>query len=73
MDTAAAESGGIPSVSTRFSQGVENEQANAGRDGQTRLARPNSQAERGQGDIIFPRSADHEQDWQPYPFDLYSC
>ena len=29
--------------------------------------------ERGQGNINFPRSADHEQDWQPYPFDLYSC
>ena len=23
--------------------------------------------ERGQGDINFPCSADHEQDWQPYP------
>ena len=23
--------------------------------------------ERGQGNIIFPCSADHEQDWQPYP------
>ena len=29
--------------------------------------------ERGQGNIIFPRSADHEQDWQPYPVDAYSC
>ena len=26
----------------------------------------------GQGDIIF-RSADHEQDWQPYPVDPYSA
>ena len=25
--------------------------------------------ERGQGNIIFPCSADHEQDWQPYPVD----
>ena len=25
--------------------------------------------ERGQGKIHFPRSADHEQDWQPYPVD----
>ena len=24
---------------------------------------------RGQGDINFPCSADHEQDWQPYPVD----
>ena len=25
--------------------------------------------ERGQGNIIFPCSAGHEQDWQPYPVD----
>ena len=31
-------------VSTRFSLSVENEQAGAGQDGRTRLARPNSQA-----------------------------
>ena len=29
--------------------------------------------ERGQGNIHFPCSADHEQDWQPYPVDPYSC
>ena len=29
--------------------------------------------ERGQGNVDFPRSADHEQDWQPYPVDPYSC
>ena len=28
---------------------------------------------RGQGKINFPCSADHEQDWQPYPVDLYSA
>ena len=28
--------------------------------------------ERGQGNIHFPRSADHVQDWQPYPVDLYT-
>ena len=28
---------------------------------------------RGQGNIIFPCSADHEQDWQPYPNDPYSA
>ena len=28
---------------------------------------------RGQGNIKFPCSADHEQDWQPYPVDLYSA
>ena len=25
--------------------------------------------ERGRGNIIFPYSADHDQDWQPYPVD----
>ena len=29
--------------------------------------------ERGQGNIDFPCLADHEQDWQPYPVDTYSC
>ena len=29
--------------------------------------------ERGQGNMNFPCSADHEQDWQPYPVDPYSC
>ena len=29
--------------------------------------------ERGQGNIHFPCSADHKQDWQPYPVDPYSC
>ena len=28
---------------------------------------------RGQGNIHFPYSADHEQDWQPYPVDPYSA
>ena len=28
--------------------------------------------EQGQGNTNFPSSADHEQDWQPYPVDPYS-
>ena len=28
---------------------------------------------RGQGNIHLPCSADHEQDWQPYPVDPYSA
>ena len=28
---------------------------------------------RGQGNINFPCSADHEQDWQPNPVDPYSA
>ena len=29
--------------------------------------------ERGRGKKYFPCSADHEQDWQPYKVDPYSC
>ena len=29
--------------------------------------------ERGQGKYNFSCSADHEQDWQPYPVDPYSA
>ena len=29
--------------------------------------------ERGQGNIHFPCSADHEQDWQAYPVNTYSA
>ena len=29
--------------------------------------------ERGQGNVHFCVSADHEQDWQTYPVDPYSC
>ena len=29
--------------------------------------------ERGRGNIHFPFSADHEQDWQPNPVDPYLC
>ena len=29
--------------------------------------------ERRQGNIIFSCSADHEQDWQPYPVHPYFC
>ena len=63
-------------LSSRFSPCVENEQGDAGRDGRTRLARPNSQARTETGkieNIIFPVQSDHKQDWQPYPFDLYSA
>ena len=28
---------------------------------------------RGEGNVHFPCSADHEQDWQPYPVDPYSA
>ena len=38
--------------------------AGAGRESQTCIGRPDSSA------VIFP-AADHEQDWQPDPFDPY--
>ena len=37
------------------------------------IARLNSQARTVTGDINFPCSADHEQDWQPYPVDSAIC
>ena len=49
------------------------EQADAERDCRTRLARSNSQARTWTGKYSFFSSADHVQDWQPYPIDPYSC
>ena len=44
------------------------------RDGTTELISRDQilRRERRQRNIHFPCSADHEQDWQPYPVDLYS-
>ena len=44
------------------------------RDGTTeRVSRDQIQRrDRERGKNHFPCSADHEQDWQPYPVDLYS-
>ena len=61
-------------VGTRFSLSIE--MSRLTRDG---TAEPVSRdqilrRECGQGNNInFPCSADHEQDWQPYPVDPYSC
>ena len=71
---AAAELGSNPvSISTRFSLSME--MSRLTRDG---TAEPVSRDQilshaRGQGNIHFPCSADHEQDWQPYPVDPYSA
>ena len=51
--TSPRKLGGIPRVSTRFSLSVKNEQTDAGRDDQTCLARPNSQARTGTGKYSF--------------------
>ena len=50
-----------------------NEQADAGRDCRIRLRDQILRRARRRGNINFPCSADHEQDWQPYPVDPYSC
>ena len=70
---AAAELGRNPVSKNRFSLSME--MSRLTRDG---TAEPVSRdqilrRERGQGNINFPCSADHEQDWQPYPVDPYSC
>ena len=71
----AAEIGRNPvsTVSTRFSLSME--MSRLTRDG---TAEPVSRDQifrhaRGQGNIHFLCSADHEQDWQPYPVDPYSA
>ena len=66
-------SGGIPYVSTRFSLRVEMSRLTRDGTADTVLRDQILRRERGQGNIHFPCSADHEQDWQPYPVDPYSC
>ena len=70
--TPPRNSGGIPEVST---DSLSMEMSRLTRDG---TAEPVSRDqilrhERGQGNIHFSCSADHVQDWQPYPLDPYSC
>ena len=71
---AAAELGRNP-VSKHQIQGLSTEMSRLTRDG---TAEPVSRDQilrrrRGQRYINFPSSADHEQDWQPYPVGPYSC
>ena len=47
-------------MSTRLSLNMSNEEAGAGRDSRSRLARPNSYARTGRGNINFPCPADHD-------------
>ena len=70
---AAAELGRNPVSKHQIQPEYGEEQADAGRDGWTRLARPNSHARTETGEYYVPCSADHEQDWQPYPVDPYSA
>ena len=71
---AAAELGRNNPISTRFSLSME--MSSLTRDGTAETVSRDQilRHERGQGNIIFSCcSADHEQDWQPYPVDPYSC
>ena len=73
---ATAELGRNPVSKHEIQPDYGDEQADAGRDCRTRLARPNSQARTNvdrEININFPCSTDHEQDWQPYPVYPYSC
>ena len=71
---AAAELGRNPVSKHQIRPEYGDEQANAGRDCRNRLARPNFQARTRTGEYMnFPCSAEHEQDWQSYPVDPYSC
>ena len=51
--------------STMFNLSVENEQADAGRDGRTRLEKPNSQVRTETAKRHFTFQANREQDRQP--------
>ena len=67
---AAAELGRNPVSKHQIQPEFGDEQADAG------TAEPVSRDQifrhaRGQGNINFPCSAPHEQDWQPYPVDPY--
>ena len=70
---AAAKLGTNPVSKHQIQPEYGDEEADAGRDCRTRLARPNFQARTRTGNVHFPCSADHVQDWQPYPVDPYSC
>ena len=49
------------------------ERADAGQDGRPVSRDQILGRERGQGNVHFPCSANHEHDWQPYPVDPYSA
>ena len=73
MDTAA-KLGRNPASKHQIQLEYGDEQADAGRDSAEPVSRDQIlKRERGQGNTNFPCSADHDQDWQPYPVDPYSC
>ena len=70
---AATELGRDPVSKRRFSLSME--MSRLTRDWTTKTVSRDQilRHERGQGNINFPCLADHEQDWQPYSVDPYSC
>ena len=72
--TPPRNSGGIPEVSTRFSLSMEMCRLTWDGTAEPVSRDQNLRHARGQGNVYFPCSADHEQDcWQPYPVDPYSA
>ena len=73
MDAAAELWRNSGSKHTRFSLSVE--MSRLTRDGTVETVSRDQilRRERGRGNFHFPCSADHEQDWQPYPVDPYPC
>ena len=70
---AAAELGRNPVSKHQIQLEYGDEQADAGRDAEPVSRDQILRHARGQGNIHFPCSADHEQDWRPYPVDPYSA
>ena len=70
---AAAELGRNPVSKHQIQPEYGDEQADAGRAAEPVLRDQIFRRERGQGNIHFSCSADHVQDWQPYPVDPYFC
>ena len=67
MDAVAERGSGLWVVKIRLRRlDVKNERAEAGREGRTRLTRPNSQARTGTGKTHFPCSVEYKLDWQPH-------
>ena len=61
------------SFDTRFSLSMEMSRLTRDGTAEPVLSDQILRREHGQGNIHFSYSAHHEQDWQPYPVDPYSC
>ena len=71
---AAAEIGRNPASKHQIQPEYGDEQADAGRGSAEPVSRDQIlRRERGQGNVVIPCSGEHEEDWQPYLVDPYSC